>query len=92
MIDQGQADSLADLSRILGVSRAKITQTMNLLKLAPEVQDIMINLEKKDKRLQILTERRLRPLVQIENGAEQHKRFQKLIDDEIGTVERIRSQ
>jgi hypothetical protein len=34
MIDSGQAKNQADLARILGVSRAKATQMLNLLKLS----------------------------------------------------------
>ena len=37
MLDEGQAQSQADLARLLGVSRAKITQVMNLLKLDEEI-------------------------------------------------------
>jgi hypothetical protein len=35
MIDSGEAKNQADLARIKGVSRARITQILNLLKLNP---------------------------------------------------------
>ena len=37
MLEQGLVQSQADLARRLGVSRAKITQTLNLLKLDTEI-------------------------------------------------------
>lgn len=91
-LESGEVKSQADLARRLCVSRARITQTMNLLKLAPEIQRFIVNLEGTDKRLQLPTERRLRPLVQIEKGAEQYNRFLQLIDDKTAATERIRSQ
>ena len=65
ILESGIIASQADLARQLGVSRAKVTQIMNLLKLAPEIRDFIANLEDTDERLQLLTERRLRPLVRI---------------------------
>ena len=39
MLDDGQAQTQADLARLLGISRAKVTQMLNVLKLAEEIQD-----------------------------------------------------
>ena len=86
MLKHGLVQSQADLARHLGVSRAKITQIMNLLKLAPDIQEFAIHLEETDERLQILTERKLRPLVQLENSNQQCERFWKLIDNEVGVA------
>ena len=65
MLDNGQAESQADLARHLGLSRAKITQTMSLLKLDGNIQQFILELEDTDKRLQRLTERLLRGLVNL---------------------------
>ena len=81
MLEDGQAESQADLARLFGVSCARITQTMNLLKLAPEIQDFVVNLDDTDKRLQVLTERRLRSLAQCNDSNGQVDRFAELIND-----------
>src|SRR5713101_4780401 len=42
MIDCGEVSDYADLARLGYVSRARITQIMNLLNLAPQLQDNMM--------------------------------------------------
>ena len=39
MLDRGEVASMADLARVGRVSRARITQIMDLLMLAPEIQE-----------------------------------------------------
>jgi len=68
----------ADLAREMGVSRVRITQVMNLLKLAPEVQERLLGLED-ETAVRYFSEHRLRALVQIENTERQVKEFQKIL-------------
>lgn len=42
MIDRGDVDGPAELARRLGVSRARITQILDLTLLAPEIQDALL--------------------------------------------------
>jgi hypothetical protein len=42
MIDRGEVRDYADLARLGHVSRARITQIMNLLNLAPEIQEALL--------------------------------------------------
>ena len=65
MLDDGTASSQADLARLLGVSRAKVTQVLNLLKLDEEIQEFILGMEDTDERLKVLTERRLRDIVDM---------------------------
>jgi hypothetical protein len=44
LIAQGQVRDYADLSRQLGLTRARVTQIMALLHLAPDLQDAVLNL------------------------------------------------
>ncbi len=68
----------ADLAREMGVSRVRVTQVMSLLRLAPEVQEQLLGLE--DQRaIRFFRERRLRPLVQIDDPKQQVQEFQKLL-------------
>ena len=61
-LDHGDCPSKAALARELGVSRARVTQVLRLLRLDPEVLDAIIALG--DPLLSpIVTERRLRPIV-----------------------------
>jgi hypothetical protein len=68
----------ADLAREMGVSRVRITQVMNLLRLAPEVQERLLGLEDQ-KAVRFFSEHRLRPLTQIEDPMRQTREFQKML-------------
>ena len=59
MIDSGEVKNQAELARKLGISRARVTQILNLLKLKPQ---IIQELEKLGDPLKsrIITERRFR--------------------------------
>lgn len=80
MLEQGLAQSQADLASLLGVSRAKVTQMLNLLKLDEEIQEFILGLDETDERLKMLTERRLRELVKVEDGEVQREQFWEIID------------
>lgn len=42
MLDRGEVESMADLARLGRVSRARITQIMDLLMLAPDIQEAVL--------------------------------------------------
>lgn len=42
MLDSGEAESMAELARLGRVSRARITQIMDLLMLAPDIQEELL--------------------------------------------------
>jgi hypothetical protein len=42
MLDSGEVESMAELARLGRVSRARITQIMDLLMLAPEIQEELL--------------------------------------------------
>ncbi len=56
LVEEGAVASYADAARQLGVSRARMSQLMNLLNLAPSVQEALLS-GKMD-----LSERRIRRL------------------------------
>jgi hypothetical protein len=43
MVDRGEVRDYADLARLGYVSRARLTQLMNLLLLAPKIQEKLLN-------------------------------------------------
>ena len=55
MVDRGVVRDYADLARLGYVSRARLTQIMNLLLLAPDIQEAILFLQEEG-----LSERRLR--------------------------------
>ena len=65
----------AYLSKILGISRVRITQILNLLKLAPDIQERILS-------AQHYTERQLRPLTQINGFDGQRKMFKAMGSDQ----------
>jgi hypothetical protein len=68
----------ADLAREMGVSRARVTQITNLLRLDSEVQEKLLKLE--DQRaIRFFSERRLRPLIQIEDPRRQLREFERML-------------
>ena len=65
LINEGQVASRMELARVLGVSRARVTQILQLLTLAPYIIDAIVNLG--DPLVErIITERELRPLVRLD--------------------------
>jgi len=56
----------AGLARKLGILKARLTQIMNLLKLASEIQDYLKNINNPSL-LRFFNENRLRPVASIKN-------------------------
>jgi hypothetical protein len=73
----GQISTKAELSRKLGISKARLTQIMNLLKLAPEIQDYLKNLNDPSL-LNFFNEKRLRSIASIKDNQTQLEKFEEL--------------
>lgn len=78
IIDTGLANSQADLSRILGVSRAQVTHILSLLELDEDIKTFILSLKANDKRLQKITCRQLRAIVKLP-VEEQKMQFERLL-------------
>ena len=63
MIRVGELKDLADAARTLGLTRARVTQVMNLLLLAPEIQEAILDLPAVISGRDPVTERQLRVVV-----------------------------
>ncbi len=63
MIRAGELQDLADAARAIGVTRARMTQITNLLLLAPEIQEAILNLPLVTNRRDPISERALRVIV-----------------------------
>jgi hypothetical protein len=63
-LDDDEYASLAALARQLRISRARVTQLLNLLELSPDVIEMISSLGD-PMRSPVITERRLRPLLNL---------------------------
>ena len=62
-IRSGELRGFAHAAKIIGVTRARMTQLMNLLLLAPDIQEEVLDLPPVVKGRDPFTERQLRPIV-----------------------------
>ena len=79
LLESGEAANQAGIARREGITRARVTQVMGMLRLAPEIQEHVLSMPDMVRRPAI-TERRLRPIVQIEERKEQLAAFSELLD------------
>ncbi|MGD2037105.1 MAG: hypothetical protein PVH28_04420 [Desulfobacterales bacterium] len=82
MLSIGVAKNKAEIARIEGVSRARVTQILNLMNLAPEIRNYL-NFTAGQNDLETLTERRLRKIAKINGHKLQIENFQELLQKKI---------
>ena len=82
MLSMGVAKNKAEISRIEEISRARVTQILNLINLAPEIRNYL-NFTADQNDLKNLTERRLRKIAKINNHKLQIEKFQELLQKKI---------
>jgi hypothetical protein len=75
-LKHGTCATQADLAKHLDMSRARVIQMLNLLKLAPSILDVLLNLP--DNQFHPFSERRLRPITQISSPKRQTTLFRKM--------------
>ncbi len=79
MLERELVNNRSELAKRYGLSRARVTQIMNLLDLAPEIQEHLLQL--KDRRsVRALSERRLRGLAQLRSHSAQVRRFFAMVE------------
>jgi len=82
LLASGGASNQAAIACREGITRARVTQVMGLLRLAPEIQQQVLSLRDMVRRPAI-TEQALRPIAQIESPKEQLARFREVIADTV---------
>ena len=75
LVREGAIQDYAELARLGGVTRARITQIMKLLHLAPDLQEQILFLPE----IKHLNERNLRAIVHQLDWSKQRKMFQKIM-------------
>ena len=76
-IRRGEYEDRADLARQFGITRARVTQLLNLTLLAPDIQEQVLKLEAVDG-VQPTSERALRGVVAAVEWGEQRARWAEL--------------
>ena len=78
LIAAGHVPSYAGLARLVGVSRARLTQIANLTLLAPDIQEAILFFPPVVKGREPITERHLRPLVAEPDWQRQRAQWKRL--------------
>ena len=65
LIRDGVVNDQAELARLGHVSRARLTQIMNLLSLAPDIQELILFLPATERGRDAITEKQLRPIEEM---------------------------
>jgi hypothetical protein len=79
LLESGEVSNQAEIARQEGITRARVTQVMGLLRLAPEIQQHILSMPAMARRPAI-TERALRSIAQLQDPKDQTARFQQLAE------------
>jgi len=82
LIKEGEVTDQADLARLGNVTRARVTQIMNLLQLDPEIQEAILFLPRTIKGRDPIREHHLRPIAAEPNWIKQRRRWRELASDQ----------
>ena len=75
LIREGEVRDLAEIARLGHVTRARVTQIMNLLHLAPDIQEAILSLPRTESGRDPITERDLRPIAAIVDWRKQRREW-----------------
>jgi len=78
LVQRGEVRDYADLARLGYVTRARITQIMNLLNLAPDIQEAILFLPRTVKGRDQIREKEVRPIAAVAHWSRQRKIWAKL--------------
>lgn len=84
LIRRGDVQDYADLARLGYVTRARITQIMNLLNLAPDIQEAILFLPNTTTGRDPILERDLRSVAAVAQWNRQRKMWAQLIGERMG--------
>ena len=73
LLREGRVSDLTELARLTHVTQPRMTQIMNLLHLAPDIQEYILHLPRVMEGRDPITERDVRPITQIRNWRKQRR-------------------
>lgn len=83
-VRQGVLADQAELARLGHVTRARITQIMNLLQLAPDIQEELLFLPRIERGKEPIQERHLRPIAAVPDWRKQRKLWKERVQRQSG--------
>ena len=83
LVRRGEVQDYANLARLGYVTRARITQIMNLLNLAPDIQEALLFLPRTVKGRDPIHEKDVRPIAAVPHWHRQRKMWAKLAADKL---------
>ena len=81
LLESGKGVTQADIARREGLTRARVTQILSLLNLAPEIQNYIHSMPKSTRKHKV-TERSLRPIILTGDHREQVRAFREVLRKE----------
>ena len=84
LVKRGDIQDYADLARLGYVTRARITQIMNLLNLAPDIQEDILFLPNTMKGRDPILEKDLRPVAAVPHWSRQRKMWAQMRKERLG--------
>lgn len=78
LVRVGEVADYADLARLGHVTRARVTQIMNLLQLAPEIQEALLFLPRTERGRDPIREHHVRPIAAILDWRKQREMWKPL--------------
>ncbi len=80
LIRDGEIADYAEIARLGHVTRARVTQIMNLLHLAPEIQEAILDLPRVEQGHDPITERDLRSITAVIEWRKQRRMWKRHLD------------
>lgn len=80
LLREGAVDDQADLARLGHISRARVTQIMNLLLLAPDIQEAILDLPLTVRGRDPITETTLRPIAAEVDWERQRRMWDQIVE------------
>ena len=78
LIRDGEVADQAELARVGHVSRARLSQIMNLLNLSPDIQEQILHLPRVERGRDPVTERELRPIAAVTDWRKQRRMWREV--------------
>lgn len=79
LLASGQVKDQAEIARTAGITRARVTQIINLTQLAPDIQEAILNLEPTTDHVPRFREREVRTIAIVPNWETQRVLWKRLV-------------
>ena len=85
LISEGEISDQAELAHLGQVSRARVTQIMNLLLLAPDIQEEILFLPRTHHGRDPIRERHVRPITTVLDWRKQRRLWKQILEEQFST-------